>query len=115
MGNKKLKYTKIKKWNIMLWCEYILRKLLGTKKYLCFAPLLSKGCIKTLTNPCFFSHLVRLFITSPSGGVWKYPLRFKAKRPVADDNITIESVGLDKESLVSFRINSQSRYVNLIT
>ena len=55
-----------------------------------------------------FNHLVRLVVTSPHGGVWKYPLRFKADKPEADDVIVIKSVGLNKESLISFRINSQS-------
>ena len=56
-----------------------------------------------------FTHLVHLIITSSSGGVWKYPLRFVSTEPISDDVIVIKSTGLNKESKVAFRLNSQSK------
>jgi len=56
-----------------------------------------------------FSHLVHLIITSSRRGVWKYPLRFTSTEPISDDVIVIRSTGLNKESRVAFRLNSQSK------
>ena len=50
-------------------------------------------------------------ITAASGGVWRFPIRVLANEPEVDDVITIESVGLNKESVVGFRMNSQMRWV----
>ena len=50
-------------------------------------------------------------ITAASGGVWRFPIRVLATEPDVDDVITIESVGLNKESVVGFRMNSQMRWV----
>lgn len=51
-------------------------------------------------------------ISATSGGVWKFPLRVLATEPEVDDIITIESVGLNKESVVGFRMTSQMRWVD---
>jgi len=48
-------------------------------------------------------------ISAASGGVWRFPLRVLATEPEVDDTITIESVGLNKESVVGFRMTSQMR------
>ena len=50
-------------------------------------------------------------ITAASGGVWRFPIRVLATEPEVDDVITIESVCLNKESVVGFRMNSQMRWV----
>ncbi|KAM7428352.1 hypothetical protein ABFA07_020665 [Porites harrisoni] len=57
-----------------------------------------------------FSHKTQLMITAASGGVWRFPIRVLATEPEEDDVITIESVGLNKESVVGFRMNSQMRH-----
>ena len=59
----------------------------------------------------FCSHKTQLMITAASGGVWRFPIRVLATEPEVDDVITIESVGLNKESVVGFRMNSQMRWV----
>ena len=59
----------------------------------------------------FCSHKTQLMITAASGGVWRFPIRVLATEPDVDDVITIESVGLNKESVVGFRMNSQMRWV----
>ena len=56
-----------------------------------------------------FSHKTQLMISAASGGVWRFPLRVLATEPVVDDTITIDSVGLNKESVVGFRMTSQMR------
>jgi len=48
-------------------------------------------------------------ISAASGGVWRFPVRVLATEPEVDDTITIESVGLNKESVVGFRMTSQMR------
>ncbi|XP_053790649.1 cilia- and flagella-associated protein 47 isoform X2 [Vidua chalybeata] len=45
-----------------------------------------------------------------AGGLWKFPLVFIATEPEVDDVINIEAVGLNKESIVSFKLTSQTRY-----
>ena len=54
-------------------------------------------------------HKTQLMISATSGGVWRFPLRVLATEPEVDDIITIESVGLNKESVVGFRMTSQMR------
>ncbi|NXQ03303.1 CFA47 protein, partial [Vidua macroura] len=44
-----------------------------------------------------------------AGGLWKFPLVFIATEPEVDDVINIEAVGLNKESIVSFKLTSQTR------
>lgn len=55
--------------------------------------------------------MVHLVISAGSGGVWKFPIRFLATEAEVDDTITIEAVGLNKEAVVGFRLNSQCRSV----
>ncbi|XP_030312325.1 cilia- and flagella-associated protein 47 [Calypte anna] len=50
-----------------------------------------------------------LIVQCARGGVWKFPVLFIATEPEVDDVINIEAVGLNKESLVSFRLTSQTR------
>lgn len=57
-----------------------------------------------------FSHKTQLMISAASGGVWRFPLRVLATEPEVDDTITIDSVGLNKESVVGFRMTSQMRH-----
>lgn len=56
-----------------------------------------------------FSHKTQLVISATSGGVWRFPLKLLATEPEVDDIITIESVGLNKDSVVGFRMTSQMR------
>ncbi|NWW83889.1 CFA47 protein, partial [Rhynochetos jubatus] len=44
-----------------------------------------------------------------TGGVWKFPVLFIATQPEVDDVINIEAVGLNKESIVGFKLTSQTR------
>ncbi|NWV69070.1 CFA47 protein, partial [Malurus elegans] len=44
-----------------------------------------------------------------TGGLWKFPLLFIATEPEVDDVINIEAVGLNKESMVGFKLTSQTR------
>ena len=62
-----------------------------------------------------FNHLVHLIVTSSYGGVWKFPLRFTSTEPISDDVIVIKSNGLNKESRIAFRLNSQTRFCLLYT
>ncbi|OWK63764.1 putative uncharacterized protein CXorf30 [Lonchura striata] len=48
-------------------------------------------------------------IQCTSGGLWKFPLVFIATEPEVDDVINIEAVGLNKESIVGFKLTSQTR------
>ena len=50
-------------------------------------------------------------ITAAYVGVWRFPIRLLATEREVDDVITIESVGLNKESVVGFRMNSQMSWV----
>ena len=54
-------------------------------------------------------HDVELLVKGATGGLWKFPLRFIATEPEADDGIIIEATGLGKESSVGFRLNSQTK------
>ncbi|XP_041343867.1 cilia- and flagella-associated protein 47 [Pyrgilauda ruficollis] len=49
-------------------------------------------------------------IQCTAGGLWKFPLVFIATEPEVDDVINIEAVGLHKESIVGFKLTSQTRY-----
>ncbi|PFX34680.1 Calponin-likey domain-containing protein 2 [Stylophora pistillata] len=57
-----------------------------------------------------FSHKTQLMISAASGGVWRFPLRVLATEAEVDDTITIDSVGLNMESVVGFRMTSQMRH-----
>ncbi|NXM10228.1 CFA47 protein, partial [Ploceus nigricollis] len=48
-------------------------------------------------------------IQCTAGGLWKFPLVFIATEPEVDDVINIEAVGLNKESIVGFKLTSQTR------
>jgi len=50
---------------------------------------------------------VELVVEGVHGGKWKFPLRFVSSEPEPDDIIHIEAAGLNKESMVSFRLSSQ--------
>ena len=52
---------------------------------------------------------MQLCVTAATGGVWRYPVRFTSTEPTVDDVITIESIGLNKEASVGFRLTSQAR------
>ncbi|OXB79722.1 UNVERIFIED_CONTAM: hypothetical protein H355_010190, partial [Colinus virginianus] len=51
-----------------------------------------------------------LVVQRTTGGVWKFPLLFIATEPEVDDVINIEAIGLNKESIVDFKLTSQTRY-----
>ncbi|KAL9867454.1 cilia- and flagella-associated protein 47 [Geothlypis trichas] len=51
-----------------------------------------------------------LVIQCTAGGLWKFPLVFIATEPDVDDVINIEAVGLNKESIVGFKLTSQTRH-----
>ncbi|XP_022089961.1 cilia- and flagella-associated protein 47-like isoform X2 [Acanthaster planci] len=73
------------------------------------------GIVRLVFNVVFapfkvMNHDVQLCVTAATGGVWRYPLRFTSTEPTVDDVITIESVGLNKESSVGFRLTSQARH-----
>lgn len=63
----------------------------------------------SVTNPLIYRHDVMLVIQSSTGGVWKFPVRFVASEPIADDTIKLEAAGLNKTSSVGIRLTSQSR------
>ncbi|NXJ75707.1 CFA47 protein, partial [Trogon melanurus] len=50
-----------------------------------------------------------LVVRGTAGGVWKFPMLFFATEPEVDDVINIEAVGLNKESIVGFKLTSQTR------
>ncbi|KFV53730.1 Putative uncharacterized protein CXorf30, partial [Tyto alba] len=50
-----------------------------------------------------------LVVQCTTGGVWKFPMLFIATEPEVDDVINIEAVGLNKESIVAFKLTSQTR------
>ncbi|XP_054830748.1 cilia- and flagella-associated protein 47-like [Eublepharis macularius] len=50
-----------------------------------------------------------------TGGIWKFPLLFVATEPEVDDVINIEAAGLNKESVISFRLTSKTRYTEPYT
>ncbi|XP_044297815.1 cilia- and flagella-associated protein 47 isoform X4 [Varanus komodoensis] len=51
-----------------------------------------------------------LVVQCCTGGIWKFPIQFIATEPEVDDVINIEAAGLNKESIISFRLTSQTRY-----
>ncbi|XP_068124444.1 cilia- and flagella-associated protein 47 [Hyperolius riggenbachi] len=55
-------------------------------------------------------HSATLVVQSVTGGIWKFPIQFVASEPNVDDVIQIEAAGLNKESVVGFRLSSQTRY-----
>lgn len=61
----------------------------------------------------FLSEILRneatLVIQCTARGLWKFPLEFIATEPEVDDVINIVAVGLNKESIVGFKLTSQTR------
>ena len=53
---------------------------------------------------------MQLMIRGATGGIWKFPLCFHASEPEADDTILVEAAGLGKESIVGFRVTSQTNH-----
>nr|XP_013797091.1 PREDICTED: putative uncharacterized protein CXorf30 isoform X2 [Apteryx mantelli mantelli] len=51
-----------------------------------------------------------LVVQCATGGIWKFPILFIAIEPEVDDVINIEAVGLNKETIVGFKLTSQRRY-----
>ncbi|XP_035189456.1 cilia- and flagella-associated protein 47 [Oxyura jamaicensis] len=51
-----------------------------------------------------------LVVHCTTGGIWKFPMLFIATEPEVDDVINIEGIGLNKESIVDFKLTSQTRY-----
>ncbi|XP_029458968.1 cilia- and flagella-associated protein 47 [Rhinatrema bivittatum] len=54
-----------------------------------------------------------LVVQSATGGIWRFPLLFVATETIVDDVINIEAIGVNKESMVGFRLTSQTRYPEL--
>lgn len=52
-------------------------------------------------------------LTLATGGQLKYPLRFNTRDAPPDDEITLEAVGLNKTSIVAFRLYSPTEYVSV--
>ncbi|KAJ1117902.1 hypothetical protein NDU88_006098 [Pleurodeles waltl] len=55
-------------------------------------------------------HAATLVVQCVTGGIWKFPIMLVATEPCVDDIINIEAIGLNKESVVGFRLTSQTRY-----
>ncbi|XP_068773049.1 cilia- and flagella-associated protein 47 isoform X2 [Struthio camelus] len=51
-----------------------------------------------------------LVVQCATGGIWKFPILFIAMEPEVDDVINIEAAGLNKETIVGFKLTSQTRY-----
>ncbi|XP_030882467.1 cilia- and flagella-associated protein 47 [Leptonychotes weddellii] len=52
---------------------------------------------------------ITLKIECITDGIWKFPITLVATEPDVDDVIDIEGIGLFKESIVDFRLTSQTR------
>ncbi|KFV87103.1 Putative uncharacterized protein CXorf30, partial [Struthio camelus australis] len=50
-----------------------------------------------------------LVVQCATGGIWKFPILFIAMEPEVDDVINIEAAGLNKETIVGFKLTSQTR------
>lgn len=68
-------------------------------------------CVNQFTKPyCLsFRTVATLVVQCVTGGIWKFPIQFVATEPNVDDVIEIEAAGLNKESVVGFRLSSQTR------
>ncbi|XP_043556663.1 cilia- and flagella-associated protein 47-like [Chiloscyllium plagiosum] len=58
------------------------------------------------------SQSAMLKVQSATGGIWRFPLLLIATEPQVDDVINIEALGLNKESVVCFRLTSQTRFMD---
>ncbi|XP_075446373.1 cilia- and flagella-associated protein 47 isoform X3 [Ascaphus truei] len=56
-------------------------------------------------------HSATLVVQCVTGGIWKFPIKLVATEPNVDDVIQMEAVGLNKESIVGFRLTSQTRHL----
>ncbi|GCB68785.1 hypothetical protein scyTo_0015254, partial [Scyliorhinus torazame] len=56
------------------------------------------------------SQSAMLRVQAATGGIWRFPLLLIATEPQVDDVINIEAFGLNKESVVCFRLTSQTRH-----
>lgn len=56
----------------------------------------------------FLRNEATIIIQCTAGGLWKFPLVFIATEPEVDDVINIEAIGLNKESVVGFKLTSQT-------
>ncbi|XP_078416576.1 cilia- and flagella-associated protein 47-like [Cetorhinus maximus] len=72
----------------------------------------AKSSLYTSTRHCLLllHHSAMLKVQSATGGIWNFPLLLIATEPQVDDVINIEALGLNKESMVCFRLTSQTRY-----
>lgn len=52
--------------------------------------------------------MCELVISNNEGGLWVLPLNLHALSAYPDDTITIEAIGLNKESHVTFKLSSQA-------
>ncbi|XP_062983760.1 cilia- and flagella-associated protein 47 [Elgaria multicarinata webbii] len=55
-------------------------------------------------------YMTMLVVQCSTGGIWKFPIQLIATEPEVDDVINIEATGLNKESIISFRLTSKTRY-----
>lgn len=49
-----------------------------------------------------------LQVETALGGMWRYPLKLVAIEPPPDDTIVIDSIRLNRESVVGFRLSSKT-------
>ncbi|XP_028583251.2 cilia- and flagella-associated protein 47 isoform X2 [Podarcis muralis] len=76
---------------------------------------LKTGIVTLIFNIIFapskpMRHPAMLVVQCVTGGIWKFPILFVATEPEVDDVINIEAAGLNKESVVKFKLTSQTRY-----
>uniref|UniRef100_A0ACB8FHQ6 Uncharacterized protein n=1 Tax=Sphaerodactylus townsendi TaxID=933632 RepID=A0ACB8FHQ6_9SAUR len=72
------------------------------------------GIVTLIFNTVFapskpMKNLATLVVQCITGGIWKFPLLLVATEPEVDDVISIEAAGLNKDSVVSFRLTSKTR------
>ncbi|XP_060129516.1 cilia- and flagella-associated protein 47 isoform X1 [Zootoca vivipara] len=76
---------------------------------------LKTGIVTLIFNIIFapskpMRHPATLVVQCVTGGIWKFPILFVATEPEVDDVINIEAAGLNKESVVKFKLTSKTRY-----
>ncbi|KAG8451901.1 hypothetical protein GDO86_003916 [Hymenochirus boettgeri] len=75
----------------------------------------TSGIVTLIFNIVFapnksMKHSAMIVVQCTTGGIWKFPIQLVATEPYVDDVIQIEALGLNKESIVGFRLTSQTRY-----
>ena len=50
-----------------------------------------------------------LEVCNEKSGIWRFPLRISVTEPQSDDVLFIEGTGLNQESRIGFRLNSQAQ------